>query len=77
MERIAWTDQRLDDLVASLDMRFELLHEELRGLRADTREEFRALRGEFSALERQIAQIGWTLAAAVIAVLLTLVIGMV
>ena len=68
MERSAWTDERLDDFAASVTG-------EIRLLRSEMREEFGALRAEFSALQRQIAQIGWALAVALIGVLVALVVA--
>ena len=44
-------------------------------MRTETHEEFGALRAEFSALQRQIAQIGWSLAVALVGVLVALVVA--
>ena len=46
MERSAWTDERLDDLAATLDTNVKLLHAEVRGLRTEMREEIGGLRTE-------------------------------
>jgi len=46
MERSTWTDERLDDMVARNETRFELLHDEMREMRAETRAEMRDLRAE-------------------------------
>ena len=93
MERSAWTDERLNDLAATLDTNIKLLHGEVRGLRTemheeigglrtemhdgfrDLRGEIRELRGDFSAWQRQIAQIGWALAAALIAAVVALIVA--
>jgi hypothetical protein len=93
MERSAWTDERLDDLAASMDTSVKLLREEIQGLRSDIREEFRELRkefredsrdlradfgklhSEFFAWQRQIAQIGWAFASALIAALVALIVA--
>jgi hypothetical protein len=74
MERSAWTEERLDDLAATLDTNVRMLHEEIHGLRADLQEEFRALRADLSAWQRQIAQIGWALAIALIGTVVALII---
>jgi hypothetical protein len=50
MAREAWTDHRLDDLNKKVDDGFK-----------DMREEFRAVRGEISALNRHLMQLTWGL----------------
>jgi predicted phage gp36 major capsid-like protein len=75
MERSAWTDERLDDLAASIDQRFTLLHEEVRALRTEMHDEFRELRGDLSAWQRQIAQIGWALVVALIGAIVALIVA--
>ena len=74
MERSAWADERLDDLAATLDTTARMLREEIAGLRTDMQEEFRALRGDLSAWQRQIVQIGWALAIALIGTVVALII---
>ncbi len=89
LARAAWTDERLDDLaatlrplpqqVAALTEAVERLTEETRGIRADfaglrtefagLRTEFAGLRTDLSASQKQIAQIGWGLAVALIGAL--------
>jgi hypothetical protein len=46
MAREAWTDERLDDLNQKVDTGFK-----------ETREEFRAVRGEIAALHRTMVQL--------------------
>jgi len=75
MERTAWTDERIDDLAASLERNINLLREEIHGLREDSRQDFRELRSELSAGQRQIAQIGWGLVAALIAAIVAVIIA--
>jgi hypothetical protein len=75
MERSAWTDERLDDLAATTDQRFGLLHEEIRALRTEMHDEFRALRADMSGLQRQLAQIGWGLTIAMIGAIVVLVVA--
>jgi hypothetical protein len=72
IERMAWTDDRLDDLAATLDTNFSQMRDELHGLRKD----FRSLREDLSAGQRQIAQIGWALAGTLIAALVALIIAL-
>jgi hypothetical protein len=71
----AWTDERLDDLAAALrpvpaqlarnTEAIERLIDEMRSMRTD----LSALRGDFSAMHRQLAHIGWALAGALVGVL--------
>jgi hypothetical protein len=82
MERSAWTDKRLDDFTATVDGNFGLLREdirdvrqELQALRRETHEESRALRTDLSAWQRQIAQIGWALATALIGAIIALIVA--
>ena len=75
MERMAWTDERIDDFVR-----------EMREFRRETREEFRAVRGEVAAVRGEVAALrtdmtrfGFGLAGAfflqLIAVLVAIVFG--
>ena len=68
MERMAWTDERIDDFV-----------QEMRDFRRETREEFRAVRGELVSLRTDMTRFGFGLAAAffiqLIAVLVAIVFG--
>ena len=57
---------------ATLDTRFDQLHDEIRELRND----FRAQRDDFSAWQRQNAQIGWALAGTLLAALVTVIISL-
>jgi septal ring factor EnvC (AmiA/AmiB activator) len=82
----AWTDERLDDLAATLrplPVEFGEVRAELAAVRAEVaklteavnhlHEDNRAIRADLSALHRQIAQIGWGLSAALVGVLVALV----
>ena len=64
-------------MAATLDTNVNLLREEIHGLREDTRQDFRELRDSLSAWQRQIAQIGWALAGALIAAVVALIIALV
>lgn len=50
MQRAEWTDDRLDDLVKTLDQRFDLAHDDIRGLRGEMAE----LRGEMNAFRSEM-----------------------
>jgi hypothetical protein len=54
MERSVWTDERVDDMVARNETRFELLHAEMRETRAEMREGFREMREELSKVNRNM-----------------------
>jgi hypothetical protein len=79
----AWTDERLDDLAATLRpipaelarvaAELEKLNETVNHLIEDNRE----IRAELAALHRQIAQIGWGLSAALVGVLIALIVAVV
>jgi hypothetical protein len=43
MERAAWTDERLDDLAESMRSGFARVDQDIRDLRTEMRQEFRAL----------------------------------
>jgi len=61
VKRNAWTDARLDDKMEGIDSTFEMMRDELHGLRTDMREEMRELRSDFSALQTTLVQIGFGL----------------
>lgn len=67
----AWTDERLDDLAASLR---PLPTQVARVTEAVDRltEEIHGLRQDMSASQRQIAPIGWALAAALVSAMVAL-----
>jgi hypothetical protein len=58
MERAAWTDERLDDLLESIRNGFARTDQDFRDLRADTRSEFASVRAEtrseFASLRAEI-----------------------
>ena len=77
MERSAWTDERLDDFAATVTG-------ELRLLRTEVRDEFRAVRGEIgelradlSAWHGQIARIGWARVVALVGAIAAIVVAIV
>lgn len=48
MERLAWTDERLDDLARRVDAGFDRIDREIRELRSELRSEVAGLRGTMS-----------------------------
>lgn len=73
MERTSWPDERIDERMNAIDTTFERLHTDLGGIR----DEIRGLRDDISASQRQIAQIGWALAGALIASMVALIIAVI
>jgi hypothetical protein len=70
-----WTDERLDDLAAAL----RPLPEQVAGLVAAVdhlADETKAMRVDLSASQRQIAQIGWGLVAALLGALAALIVAL-
>lgn len=78
MNRVAWTDERIDDAMARIDRGFESLRTEMRDLRTEMRTEMRDMRSDLqaqiSAGQRQMTTIGWGIAAALVAQLVAFVI---
>jgi type VI protein secretion system component VasF len=62
-------------LAATLDTSISQLRDEIHGFRGEMHEDLRAVRQDLSALQRQIAQIGWGLAGTLIAALVALIIA--
>jgi len=46
VERSTWTDERLDDKMQGIDRTFELMRDELSGMRTELRDELRGMRTE-------------------------------
>ena len=74
MNRVAWTDERIDDAVARIDRGFDRLSDEMREMRTEMHTEFRALRAEINANHRQMAQVGWGIAGALMIQLIAFVV---
>jgi hypothetical protein len=55
VERSAWTDERIDERMAAIDVTFGRIDKNLDHLR----DEMLGLRQDMSTLQRQLAQIGW------------------
>jgi hypothetical protein len=50
MERVAWTDERLDGLSARMDAGFDRVDRDIRDLRSEMRGGFAELQGELDSL---------------------------
>jgi hypothetical protein len=79
--RVAWTDERIDDAMSRIDNGFGSLRDEMRELRHEMRDlrgemhtEFRAVRGEIAAGQRQLTTAGWAIGGALLVQLVAFVI---
>jgi hypothetical protein len=80
--RTAWTDERLDERMTSIDRTFELIQqdtrairEEMHALRSELTSEMRLLRAEFTSLQGRLIQIGFAMVGVLLATLCSLVIA--
>ena len=74
---MAWTDDRIDDLVLRIDRGFDELRNEMREMRSEMREmrsETREMRSEIVAMHRHQATMGWGIAGALFVQLIAFVI---
>jgi hypothetical protein len=80
MERAAWTEERLDDLVARVDRGFERLHADIRQLcdqigtqgvevRGEIGAQSDELRGEIAALRITMIRVGGAIMAGLVGVI--------
>ncbi len=54
MKRSSWTDVRIDEKMGAIDSTFDMLREELHGLREDNREQISGLRQEIGGLRQEV-----------------------
>jgi len=76
MKRSAWTDERIGDKIGAIDSTFYMLRDEIQGLREDNRQQFAALRADFSSLQRQLAQVGFGMVGVLIAAMVALIVAL-
>lgn len=67
MQRVAWTDERLDELSRRMDAGFERVDREIRDLRSEMHSGFASVRGEIDGLRSLIFRMGAGLIVTVIA----------
>jgi hypothetical protein len=67
MERLAWTDERLDDLSARMDAGFDRVDRDIRDLRGEMNAGFVDMRGEINALRSLMLRVGGGIMASVVA----------
>ena len=58
MERMAWTDERLDDLSRRMDAGFARVDEDIRELRREMRGGFGEVAGRFNETDRRVDGLG-------------------
>lgn len=66
MERVAWTDERLDDLSARVDVGFDRVDRDIRDLRSEMQGGFADLRSEIDALRSLTLRMGGGIMASVV-----------
>jgi 3-dehydroquinate synthetase len=54
MEHSAWTNERLDDLAESMRTGFTRVDQDLRGLRTETKDDFKLVRSEIADLRGEM-----------------------
>jgi hypothetical protein len=67
MARVAWTDERLDDLSGRMDVGFDRVDRDMRDLRGEMNAGFADLRGEINALRSLMLRVGGGIMASVVA----------
>jgi hypothetical protein len=72
-ERTAWTDERLDDRMSSMDARFDRIETELREMRSEMRHGFARVDEKFDRMQDRLVQIGFGLAFAQFTTLITVI----
>jgi hypothetical protein len=75
MERVAWTDERLDDLSRRMDAGFERVDGDIRELRAEVRTLGVELRGEIDALRITLLRVGGGIMAGLVGVIAAVLVG--
>jgi hypothetical protein len=66
MERMAWTDERLDDLSRSMDAGFDRVDKDIRDLRGEMHTGFAEVRGEINGLRSLMFRMNAAIIATVV-----------
>lgn len=66
MDRVIWTDERLDDLSQRMDVGFDRVDRDIRDLRSEMQTGFGAVRGEIDALRSMMFRMGGGIMVSVI-----------
>jgi len=75
MERMAWTDERLDDLAHRMDAGFERVDADIRELRTEVRTQGVELRGEIGGLRITLLRVGGAIMAGLVGVIAAVLVG--
>ena len=75
MERIAWTDERLDDLARRMDAGFNRVDADIRDLRVEVRTQGVELRGGIDALRVTLVRVGGGIMAGLVGVIAAVLAG--
>ena len=75
MERMAWTDERLDDLTRRMDAGFERVDADMRELRAEVRAQGVELRGEIGGLRITLLRVGGVMVASLVGIIAAVLAG--
>jgi hypothetical protein len=67
MERVAWTDERLDDMSRRMDLGFDRVERDIRDLRGEMQTGFADVRGEIDSLRSLILKMSAGTIASVVA----------
>lgn len=67
MERVAWTDERLDDLSRRMDVGFDRVDKDIRDLRGEMHTGFAEMRGEIDGLRSLMLRMNAGIIATVVA----------
>jgi hypothetical protein len=66
MQRVAWTDERLDDLSGRMDVGFERVDRDIRDLRGEMNSGFAEMRGEIDGLRSLMLRMGGGIMASIV-----------
>jgi hypothetical protein len=66
MQRVTWTDGRLDDLSRRMDAGFERVDRDIRDLRGEMNAGFTEMRGEIDGLRSLVFRVGGGIMASVV-----------
>jgi hypothetical protein len=67
MQKVAWTDERLDDLSGRMDKGFDRVDRDIRDLRTEMHQGFAELRGEINGLRSLMLRMNAGLLVTVVA----------
>ncbi len=72
MEPGAWTEERIDEKMTAIDNTFDMLHQDLGGLR----DEMRGMRSDLAQVQDRMIQIGFGLVGVLLAAMIALIVAL-